>query len=393
MLHEAPWHPTNSEKRFADFPDAEKHPPYPLEFPEKKESEEKAAALCQLGDYEKILAAFSLPENTGLLEGQIDLLKNRYGSSRLREASRHLQEHDWEMLTILERFDHTTFEHCLRTYETARQKIESSEAVGIYLRANIAKEGFIPWDIELACLLHDMGKIALIPKELVLNNLLRNDEWHALFESFCQGSLAPEDADAKISKYNAILASHPELREKDITPLFVGLKPEERERLEASGIDTHLPLGKIIAKHQDISVDIAKRYYPESAVLELIGNHHERPFDENETHPVSQSAVRISSIVNTLRIADIFDAFHRARPYKAEQAIMTTLAFLIEKAREGFIDDELTSLWIDEELKKFDAKAYLHSLRKEHGAALAEVETTSYETVLAYLHTFHDHQV
>lgn len=364
-----------------------KRPLRPDATPEQREHESTAAKICQLGDYAKILETFALPENAGLLESQIVLLKNRYGSSRLTEASRHLQGQDWEMLTILELFDHTTFEHCLRTYETAHQKITSSEAVGAYLRTHIAAEGFTPWDIELACLLHDMGKIALVPKDLILNNILKNEEWHALFEGFCKNNLEPADAAAKIATYNATLAAHPELREKDITPLSIVLTEAEREHLEALGIDTNLPLGKLIAKHQDISVDIVKRYYSESAILELIGNHHERVLAPDESAPVSQSAVRISSIVNAIRIADIYDAFHRARPYKGENAIMMTLAFLVQKTKDGFIDDTLTRLWIDADLKKFDAKAYLHNLHKEHDPALADSEYAAYQAVDEYLHS------
>ena len=391
MSYEFPVAEEKTKDRSEDSFKPKKQPLKPAEAPERQEQQERestAAEICQLGDYTKILETFALPENAGLLESQLVILKNRYGSSRLTEASRHLERHDWEMLTILELFDHTTFEHCLRTYETAHQKITSSEAVGTYLRTHIAEEGFTPWDIELACLLHDMGKIALTPKDLILNNVLKNQEWHALFEGFCKNNLEPADAAAKIALYNETLATHPELREKDITPLSIVLTAAERERLETLGIDTHLPLGKIIAKHQDISVDIAKRHYPESAILALIGNHHERSLAPDEPYPVSQSAVRISSIVGALRIADIFDAFHRARPYKGENAIMITLAFLVQKTQDGgFIPDPLTRLWIDADLKKFDAKAYLHNLRKEHDPALADSEAAAYQTVHEYLHS------
>lgn len=387
MSYEFPSFTANDKEKSRNLPkiEPEKQKNQSTESSENRERETQAAEICQLGDYAKILEAFSLPENAGLLDKQMTLLKNHYGGSRLHEASKNLAEHDWEMLTILELFDHTTFEHCLRTYETAHQKILSQEAVGTYLRSNIKKEGFVPWDIELACLLHDMGKIALMPKDLILNNVLKNNQWHELFEGFCEGNFEPKEAAEKISTYNDTLATHPELREKDITPLFITLTEPERKRLEATGIDTTLPLGKIIEKHQDISVDIVKRYYPESAMLELIGNHHERPLDEDEPHPISQSAVRVSSIVDALRIADIYDAFHRARPYKGENAIMLTLAFLTEKAEDGFIDKTLTTLWIEAELKKFDIKAYLHTLQKDHESELAESESAAYQTILDYL--------
>lgn len=346
--------------------------------------ENEARDLCQSGDYGRILETFSLPENEDRLREQTARLRHEY-ADRLRAASTHLEEHDWEMLTILELFDKETFEHCLRTYETAHHKIHSLGPVGEYLRKHIDTEGLSPWDIELACLLHDMGKIALVPKNLILNNLLADREWHALFESFCHGSLSPEEAGTKIRAYDERLATNPGLREKDITPLAVCLTEEERATLEAAGIDTDLPLGKLIEKHQDISVDIVERYYDKPELLGLIGNHHERPLATDERTPVSQSAVRLSSVIDALRIADIYDAYHSSRPYNpAGHPTLSTLAFLIDKAEDGFVDTELTRLWIQDDIRRFDAKAYLHQL-KGHGNGLFAVETDAWHRIQSFL--------
>ena len=84
--------------------------------------EELARGVCQLGNYEAILDAFSQEEHAGLFEEAIERTKKQ-SEKTLGEASRLLVDGDWEMLTILELFDHETFEHCLRTYQIAHQKI------------------------------------------------------------------------------------------------------------------------------------------------------------------------------------------------------------------------------------------------------------------------------
>ncbi len=359
---------------------------HPEALPEHENAkEQQARSLCQIGDYGEILERFGQPEHKNLLERQTVRLKLKY-AERLKHASEHLQDHDWEMLTILELFDRATFEHCLRTYETAHQKIGSSGPVGAYLREHIAAEGLTPWDIELACLLHDMGKIILSPKDKLLNNTLKDAEWHKLFEHFCRNSFPQEIAEEKITLYNQDVDRAPDHREMKVTPLTVSLTPEERVELERHGIDTNLPLGTIIDKHQDISVEIVRRYYADHpALLDLIGNHHERPLPTDEPVPVSQSTVRLSFIVDALRLSDLYDAMRSARPYKESRPLLTTLAFLIGKAEEGFVDMELTRLWIEDELSRLDTAAYLHQLHRNELLGLETTETAAWQKIQSFL--------
>ncbi len=367
--------------------------PAPLERivrPESTSQQERAAEqlaraqdICQLGDYSQILEAFSSPENHGLLECQKKRVKDEANRHALQEGTQALEEHDWEMLTILELFDRETYEHCVRTYTTAKQKIESANPVGEFLRAEIKKEGLTEWDIEHACLLHDMGKIVLIPKDVVLNNTLNDSAWHELFESFCHQSSLPEEA-AKRQAYENTLTQNPLLREKDITPLRLALTEKENTTLTSLGIDTNLPLGAVIAKHQDISVAIVARYLPDSPLLTLIGNHHEKPLLPNEPSPISQSTVRISALISTLRMSDVFDALRSERPYKKSLPLLASLTLLIKEARQGFVDYDLARLWISDELDHLDIDAYFTTLKK-NATRDFESEKKYLQDIIAFL--------
>ncbi len=346
---------------------------------------QRAEALCQQGDYATIIAQFSHPENQGLFAEQQKRLQEEGARGLLKDAMDKLQPHDWEMLTLLELFDRATYEHCVRTYALASEKIESSGPVGAYLRERITAEGLSPWDIELACLLHDVGKITLSPKELLLNNTLSGSEWQELFTRFCHDSCPnEEEAAEKIAAYTTTLRDNPRIRGKDITPLRLALTEEEAARVVARGFDISHSLGAIIDSHQDASVAIAGRYYTEAPLLALIGNHHEQPLAHDDPLRTSQSTVRLSTLIDTLRLADEFDAYHSERPYKVAHSRLASLAFLTEEAERGFVDTTLTKLWIADDMKNSPVKAYLAELAD---VPLREEETRAYQKIQAFLET------
>lgn len=360
----------------------ETHLPVPeIETAEKEKSAEHLAReICQCGDYRKMLDTFALPENAGLFEGQIRRMKEFYGNTRLHDAERSglLQMGDWEMLTILELFDHSTFEHSLRMYEKVHQKLHSGNSVERYLSLNIAAEDLSPRDIELACLLHDIGKINLVPKDLLLNNTLSENEWHERFKGWCHENLDRERSATALAEYQDFFKMDPDARAVKITPLFVALTPKQDADLRARGIRTSWPLARIIEEHPDISADIVARYHPNNPIISLIRDHHERPLHKNDTRRVSESAVRISDVVvDTLRLADVFDAYHHSRPYKKEFFLMDTFAYVILLAEHGFIDCELAAYWILDEQDHFDQERYIPNLKahnKKEIAAISNVE-------------------
>lgn len=171
------------------------------------------------------------------------------------------------------------------------------------------------------------------------------------------------------------MTKNPILRPKDLTPIHLGISPEDRETLEAQGVDTNLSFGAVINRHQDVSVEIIERYPENAALLNLVGNHHEDPL---------KPTAGLSAVVDTLRLADVYDAYRSARPYKKEEAVFSSLALLIKKAGWGVVDPTLTRLWVEDELSRINPKSYLNAL-KHHKSPRLEKEAESYEIIKAFL--------
>lgn len=327
----------------------------PLAAAEQIEEEERARRICQLGDYTAILTTFHQPENQPLLEKQIGRLQS---NPRIREALAPLDDalspQHWEMLTLIFLFDTETFEHCLRTYQIVERKLQSQHPISHFLKTELKQEGVTQETLAIAALLHDVGKIGIPLKDIILNNTLTDAEWHTLCVSFCrEAHQHPSDTDAEAHVQHLLQeGSTHNLREKDLVPFAYCLTPEQCELLKKSHINPELPLGKILDQHQDFSGDIARAYGLDETFIALVSNHHERPLDATEPLPVSQSALRIATII---RFADVFDAIHSHRAYKKGNPFLTTIAILIQKSHDGFIDPMLARLWIDEDMLTFEA--------------------------------------
>ncbi|MBP7811852.1 MAG: hypothetical protein KA054_03355 [Candidatus Moranbacteria bacterium] len=324
--------------------------------------EQHTRALCQLGNYQTILESFRDPENRLLLDEQIQRLKSdSHIQEKLSAIIPALSPTHWEILTLLELFDIETFHHCIRTYQIVERKLESTHPVGAFLRAELAKESVPETTLAIAALLHDVGKIGIPLKDLILNNTLTDREWHHLcIDHFCaQDHCSMEQAETVLAEKLAA-GSARNLREKDIVPFSHCLTETQQNLLVQSGIDPNQTLGEIINTHQDISGAIAKAYGLDDTFVALVSNHHERPLDREESYPVSQSALHIATI---LRFADVFDAIHSARTYKKGNPFLTTIAILIQKSHDG-IDPQLAHLWIDEDMRIFETSQedYFHIL-------------------------------
>lgn len=349
--------------------------------PERLAREERVRMICQSGNHHSILESFKDPENHILLEEHTRSLQSDH---RVREQLSgilaSLSPAHWEMLTLLHLFDTETFNHCIRTYQIVQRKLQSTHPIGEFLRTELSKEGVPQETLAISALLHDIGKIGIPLKELILNNTLTDQEWHHLcVEHFCkQDRCDTEQAEATLALKLTAGAPH-NLREKDLVPFSYCLTSEQRDLLVRSGINPDQTLGEIINTHQDFSGEIARAYGLDDTFVALVSNHHERSLDEEESHPVSQSALRIATI---LRFADVFDAIHSTRTYKKGNPFLTTIAILIRKSHDGFIDPRLAHLWIDEDMQIFEAsqKDYFRILpeaidREHEGETGYSVET------------------
>lgn len=361
--------------------------------------ERRARTLCQSGNHQAIFENFQNPENRPLLQEQIlRLQSDTHIREKLSDIIPALSPAHWEMLTLLELFDTETFHHCIRTYQIVERKLESTHPVGELLRSELKREGIPETTLAIAALLHDVGKIGIPLKDLVLNNSLTDSEWHRFcVDHFCsQDQCSEEQAEATLALKLTAGAPH-NLREKDLVPFSYCLTSEQRDLLVRSGINPDQTLGEIINTHQDFSGEIARAYGLDDTFIALVSNHHERSLNEEESYPVSQSALRIATI---LRFADVFDAIHSARTYKKGNPFLTTIAILIRKSHDGFIDPRLAHLWIDEDMRIFEASQedYFHILpeaidREHAGEAdyspeIREVIVTKEKEALQTIHEF-----
>lgn len=370
--------------------------------PEKREKEARDIAEQHHGDYDAIIRELSAKN---LLPQEIKRIRSNYEYQKyLEKATSFLSAQEWEMLTVLELFDVETFEHCLRTYEKAREMIESEGALGCYLRENIIGElkETIPEKLSAreqeevfqtvyqACLFHDLGKIA-VPK-FILNNTLRNDEWIRLGEQFCTHNTI-ECYQQKITD------SKGTLRAKDAVPVRVGLTEGQVIQLQNLGIDPEQPLGSIVNTHAAHSAKLIREKTGNVRAASIVEDHHsKKPIDERK-YPLSSSTVGIASTFSSiLHATDVFDAIRSVRSYKGNGGIFETLAVLVEEKEKGLLDPTHLSLVIEYEFERFQTKTtsegrrlsqslrrYFAELKEEKdGSSLVERELEAFKKVRTF---------
>ena len=325
--------------------------------------EQVARTLCQLGNYRVILETFAQSQYRALLDEQIARLRSdSVIQQQLLDIKEHLTPAHWEMLTLLELFDSETFQHSIRTYQSINGKLKSTQPIGEYIHTEIDKEGVSRETLLIAALLHDIGKIGLPLKDIILNNTLTDQEWQIHYRLFlCQTKqCSPEEAMNQANEDLALGATQ-NLRAKDMVPLSYCLTPEQCTALKQSHINPDHTLGQIINIHQDISGAIAEHYGQDTNFIALVANHHERVLSKEEPLPVSTSAIRIATIIH---FADVLDAIHANRSYKKGSPFLTTLSILIHQSHDGFIDPILTRLWITDDMQTFytSQDAYFEAL-------------------------------
>jgi HD-GYP domain-containing protein (c-di-GMP phosphodiesterase class II) len=144
--------------------------------------EQKARAICQMGNHRAILESFREPENHLLLEEhKKSLQSDPHILDKLSDILPSLTAAHWEMLALLDLFDPATFDHCVRTYQIIERKLKSAHPVGAFLETELKREGVTRETLAISALLHDVGKIGIPLKDLILNNSASPiSEWHHL---------------------------------------------------------------------------------------------------------------------------------------------------------------------------------------------------------------------
>ena len=293
----------------------------------------EAKLICEGGDFFKATEEL---EGKELMTAQTERVKAMYGGRLEKNPGDEPwigNNGVWDMITALELFDPATWEHSLRVFETVRNTIDNNRHIGLFMKQKLAEENITRDDLLLAALLHDVGKF-ILPKP-ILDDETRDIEWHAR----AWVHMDPEDYRTFLRK----LESSPGLRAKDLIPYVLSADEAQLSVLTAREIDPTLPLGRIIAMHEQISALIL-RSYGHIIPAEIAEHHHSTAPIGTEEHPVAISSLRASTIIHML---DIIDAIKDPnRSYREDGTMLDALRILALEALDGHIDRTFAAILI-----------------------------------------------
>jgi len=349
----------------------------------------QAFEIAGHGDYDKITAEL---EKKKLLEKETERVKNIY--SEELESADFLSDKGWEMLTVMELFDPITAEHCISTYQTAKEKVE--KPMGKYkitLSNEFRKEQVSVEQFYNACLFHDIGKIA-VPR-FIIDSHIQDEEWR---EMLCKMIIEKRNANVarKINLGPSREYSKKEilehLDEQNISaPTIVPVKEEfgeeQMEELKRRGLSPEDPLGEIVKIHEEESAKILSNAGFE-VEAELVGEHHNY-FHKILDHPITIGALQVSAdtadlrhlsslnidVTEILHIIDVEQALRDSgRKYKKVFSKLAVLDTLIMHASKNLIGKGITYLWVEDEFSQLVNEGGLENLNEEEDKRRANIE-------------------
>ncbi len=323
-------------------------------------SEKMARKICEQGDFQKILIDLNKKH---LFEKEIHRVKSQYHEKLSRID--FLNRIDWELLTILELFDIRTFDHSLDTLFTMMKKIERPLENGLTFLDMLSQEKIDLVRFFRATLFHDIGKIA-VPKFL-LNSHFTDQHWA---QAFIQ--LPRSEKKSIIKKYRLPipeeLRCNPEavmefllqnrIRAAKFVPVKRIFSKEQLKELEKRNMPTDASLVEIMEIHEEESERILSiSGYPVEAYL--AGNHHNYRLNENPAKKSARKENSPTDIVGTIasdliHLADIRSALRNERPYHSQKPRIKVMAFMMDDAERGVVDEYITYLWIKDNMQKLD---------------------------------------
>ena len=323
------------------------------------ENTEKAREIASRGDYPTIKAEL-IEKN--LLAEEVIRVKSKYQEDLA--AIDFLTEQDLEMFTIIDLYDEDLAVHSLETYRIAKGKVEKKLAFGVILVDLFAKEGVLPDQFFRACMLHDIGKVEI--PNFILNNTINYQEMDAHLNRLV---LVEKNQDI-IDRLEARTGEKAELNTEEQLKQFLKkyrLRPihfvptklifteAEQEVLVERGFDLDSSLLDIIKTHEGYSEAIlAGENLPvESA---LAGSHHNY-HGNGSPYPITIDSLHLSvDMAELIRIADMTEALTASRSYKkAKFPLPKVLKLILDEARVGRVNTEITYLWIEDEIKKLES--------------------------------------
>lgn len=315
----------------------------------------RSREIAGQGDYWKIR---EMLRDENLIDMNIKRIHEQWGDAL---PLNFFKKDDWELLTALELFHPETFEHSLRTYLTAKEKVEKRLSYDIVLKDLFLREGVSLEQFYRSCLFHDIGKTAL-PQAIIQNSVSKDRAVEILTNLVNQRS---DDALAKKMGFD-YLSNAPYSREdiiqtlertgihpQKIIPIEFILSPEDIALAEQRGFRKEMLLGELLEIHEEQSGAILNRlgFTTESEIVRQHHNYRHEPL----SHPIAIESLQISvDIADLLHLADIMDALRHKRSYKKDFSLLESLGVLASHAEQGLVGQEITHLWIADELKKLE---------------------------------------
>ena len=336
-------------------------------------NKQELSDLFKSGNIENITDLLKEKEVLNLeFNKEIKITKEKY--SEQLSAATFLNNNDWKILTGLKIFNESTLEHSIGTYLVIKEKIEERLKD---LGQEIVHEGVQFEQLYRACLLHDIGKMAI--PEFILDSKTTDEDWVRCFMMLDENeqddilvknkTIVPDairdDVDEMINFFEKN-----RIRAVKFVPVKAILNEKQIKMLENLGMNSNDPLRTIMQIHEEKSEEILNSlgYVIESM---LAGNHHNYKHVSKKLgeKPSSLSAIHISTEIasNILHLGDVQQALNGDRAYHHKQPMLRILAFLIDDAENGTIDPEITAKWIADELKKMSPQ-YLSEIRSKNAS-------------------------
>ncbi|MCK5061623.1 HD domain-containing protein [Candidatus Parcubacteria bacterium] len=336
----------------------------------QESSEDIAREIAQLGDFKEIEKELKEKDLFDKEKARVKKLFNE--SIDLADFPRK-HEAVYELLTIQELYDIDTAEHCVKTYQIAKEKVEKVLSKNIILSRIIEEEGVDLERFYFACLTHDIGKVEI--PDFIIKNTVKKDEWDEILVNMIeQGKitkkmlakleLEPENIPSKDEILTQMKEKH--LLAKQIVPVSRAISKEDIEKLENERhISADDSLMDIIDKHAEISERILnEKGFPVAA--RIVGQHHHKK--DEESYPVATTSLQISAdIADILHIVDVKQALESARSYKEEYFQIKILKILIEEHvyEEKINSKEVAYLLIKDDYNKLIKQDVFNNLNPE----------------------------
>lgn len=326
------------------------------------------ARTCVHKPFESYRAIREELAQSGALPEAVCAVKRQYAED-LSEAT-FLTESDWEMLATLWLHDEETAVHSVDTYRIARDRIReplrlTDPPIEIDLSKAFSREGVSEEQFLRACLLHDIGKLAM-PIEVLTNHITDTECADILFSHY--ESLGAHIREVLRYPEGEPLPASPgtllfilrvaHIRPQGLVPVRLLLASDD-ERLAASGELAQLGLSlddsllAIMQTHDKYSRSIlSETGLPLEA--DLAGAHHRHEKDYSPTrHSLTVGVEEVSvDLSDIIHLSDVTQAMRSRRHYKRPESSPAVLAELVSHANYDMVDPFITYLWITDRLER-----------------------------------------